>query len=801
MESQVVENKGLPGNGLTDSVSPEEGEPLRSNSKRGKNKQKKEQISMGAKQSDRELDEDSGDEDRDSRASRKSRLEVCARKCRLTPKRSLIYLLFCSFLIFFLLLILIILAALWPSSPSLTTCQTAQCHAYSAQILGSLNASAEPCQDFWEFGCGGWLQTNRLPDTRAYWDSKLENYLQVKGNVRTLLNTLPRSVIDQPHSVIGKMKRFYDSCMATEYIEPDGSKPLLRIINDLGGWHALRDFRKSEFEFPRVLRKLHADHLASPYFQVRVVPDPSVPSRNIIKISPGGLSLPDKKYYYELENKVAEAFQVHLKDMAQSLGASSLNAGLFAKELFNYEKRIADVTPPPESLRDPVETLQTVTVSELRGMSTNIFWDDLLKSMFPQGNINDHTQVLVASKEYLTDISSIISSTDPSTKNNYLMWHLTKKYLPYMSREYAEAYDIFLREISGRRKPIPRWEFCIDETIHFFSHAVDFLLSENCKDRSEKVEKVTDMFESMQRSLTNRINDATTKFDESIRNLLLDKLRLMTVHVGTPFTNQTLIKDFYGGLNLHKKEWFTNVRIAIEFERSLEKRTLTNTQRDAPILHLLAQHPNNIQFLPTSNLVVVPELILQQPVLQLGSSHLPLLLGSVGVEIGEAIAQAFGIEQGLYGSGGNLMSDKDSKVQIIRDMIDQKRTCLVSFFVNIRLDDTDYIERTSLDTTMHLAGIQIALDALLNHDLGTIFLGLPALENFPPNALFFLSYIQSQCSVQSLLYHDLEHYSFTTLSHDHRTKGVLRQLVGFTDAMECPSSSELYADFSCGVVI
>ncbi|ODM93644.1 Endothelin-converting enzyme 1 [Orchesella cincta] len=637
------------------------------------------------------------------------------------------------------------------------------------QILGSLNASAEPCQDIWEFGCGGWLQNNPIPDSRAYWDSKLEHHLQVKGKVRTLLNTLPRTVIDEPNSVVGKMKRFYDSCMATEYIEPEGSKPLLRIISVMGGWQVLRTFQKNEFDFPR--------------------------------ISPAGLSLPDKKYYFDEENKVAEAFQDHLKDVAQSLGANSVNAQQFAKELINYERRIAEVTPSPESLRDPVESFQKVTVSELRGMSSTIFWNDLLKSMFPGENINDNTEILILSKQYLTDISGIISSTDSGIKNNYLMWHLTKKYLPYLSREYSEAYDIFLRQISGRRQSRPRWEFCMDETLHYFTHAADFLLKENCQDRSERVDKVNDMFESMRHSLVDRINEATTKFDESLRNRLLDKLRLMTAQVGTTFTNQTDLKNYYLGLDLHKNEWFTNVVNAIEFERTLERKTLISTERDAPIRHLLAQQPINVQFLPTSNLIVIPELILQQPVLQLGSSHLPLLLGSVGVEIGEAIAQAFGIEQGLYGPDGKLMSDKDAKVQIMRDLIDQRRTCLVSFFVNIRLDDADYIERTSLDSTMHLAGIQIALDALVNHDLGTIFLGLPALENLPPNALFFLSYVQSQCSVQTLHYHELEHYSFTTLSHDHRTKGILRQLVGFTEAMECPSSSDLYADFSCGTVI
>lgn len=287
----MVENKGLPGNGLTDSVAPEQ-EPLRrssnSSGKRGgngKGKPRKEKISLvigGGKIGGNE-GEISGDEE-DGRRERTDRLDVCARKCRLTPKRSLIYLLVSSLLIFLLLLILIILAVLWPSSPNQPTCQSAQCHMYSADILQSLNASAEPCQDVWEFACGGWLQNNPIPESRAYWDKDLQQEAVIKNKVRTLINTLPIHTLEEANSVMGKMKRFYDSCMGIEYIEADKGKPLERIIKKLGGWHVLRDFRHQDWDFSRVLKKLHGEFRVSPFFNIGVVPDPRVPSRNIIKV-------------------------------------------------------------------------------------------------------------------------------------------------------------------------------------------------------------------------------------------------------------------------------------------------------------------------------------------------------------------------------------------------------------------------------------------------------------------------------------------------------------------------------------
>lgn len=73
--------------------------------------------------------------------------------------------------------------------------------------------------------------------------------------------------------------------------------------------------------------------------------------------------------------------------------------------------------------------------------------------------------------------------------------------------------------------------------------------------------------------------------------------------------------------------------------------------------------------------------------------------------------------------------------------MESRRSCLSSFFVNIRLDDEQYVDRTSLDTTLHAAGIQIALEALRTLEFADSFQSLPGIDR-PPEALFFLAYGQ-----------------------------------------------------------
>lgn len=42
-------------------------------------------------------------------------------------------------------------------------CLTPGCIQLSAQIAAAINQSADPCQDFYQFSCGGWVKDNIIP--------------------------------------------------------------------------------------------------------------------------------------------------------------------------------------------------------------------------------------------------------------------------------------------------------------------------------------------------------------------------------------------------------------------------------------------------------------------------------------------------------------------------------------------------------------------------------------------------------------------------------------------------------------
>ena len=51
--------------------------------------------------------------------------------------------------------------------PSSDHCMTPGCVKAAAEILSNMNHSANPCEDFYQFACGGFIEKTVIPDDRT----------------------------------------------------------------------------------------------------------------------------------------------------------------------------------------------------------------------------------------------------------------------------------------------------------------------------------------------------------------------------------------------------------------------------------------------------------------------------------------------------------------------------------------------------------------------------------------------------------------------------------------------------------
>ena len=80
--------------------------------------------------------------------------------------------------------------------------------------------------------------------------------------------------------------------------------------------------------------------------------------------------------------------------------------------------------------------------------------------------------------------------------NNYLVWKLVQKFMPYLSKAFTEVVDLYRKHLTGAQKPAQRWEFCADTTQMFFGHLMDSLLfqSQVSKGRVKKNYKIWTLY-------------------------------------------------------------------------------------------------------------------------------------------------------------------------------------------------------------------------------------------------------------------------------------------------------------------
>ena len=276
-------------------------------------------------------------------------------------------------------------------------CTSPPCLEAAADILGSQNSSYDPCTNFWDYACGSWISQNPIPSTRSKWSTIDQMEFEATKTKARLIATTSHEP-SQINSIEWKVHSFYSSCMALEFIESDREKPVLKLINSMGGWEVLRSFNLYAFDSHRVIKRLHSDYGVNAFFKVDVVADVKFPGRNIIRISPGGLGMPHKSYYQRLPDDPAVlAYQVYLKDSAQLFGAASPEAHKFSIDMFNFEKRLAEITPDESFLNNPVKANNRMTVKDLHTASMNVPWLEILKAAYSDAQMSEETEILVVS--------------------------------------------------------------------------------------------------------------------------------------------------------------------------------------------------------------------------------------------------------------------------------------------------------------------------------------------------------------------------------------------------------------------
>ncbi|XP_042243002.1 endothelin-converting enzyme 2-like [Homarus americanus] len=605
---------------------------------------------------------------------------------------------------------------------------------------------------------------------------------------------------DDVNSVEWKLKTFYSSCMNVRSFMKTGLEVITREINTkLNGWTLMREtWDRRRWEFDEVLTRLHAEYGVTPFFQVTVVPNPRSHGHNIIKLLPSGFSMPHRSYYDRMpNNEVEQTYKQYIKDTVKLFEASGPDALEFAAHLYHYEGRIAEITPPETILRDPQASNNLISIGELSQIARSVPWLALLRQMFPNSKLDHRTDVLVVSREYFSDVSELISTTDRNLLNNYLVFSFVAAYIPYLSSENTRVLDLYRKDFTGLKEPMERWEFCIQSTAKFFKFGLGSMYERSpnrYRSRQKNSQVLHEIFDQIRYTLGSNLANSRW-YPLEIKAQLTSKLNNMSLAVGYPerLLNPSVINFYYEDYTIFIKDFFQNLQDSIRSAgRQMEMR-LIDPMPESDWMDVLST--DSITYIHEANKIVIPPHLLNPPLFH-RNYPMAMLYGSMGVQIAHEMLRAVDSVGLSWNSRGQLAERTvytNRSLDNLRGMAD----CIASATMDLAIEKDAVVDRTAPDTASEVDAVRQTYQAYLSlMKLQTQPLH-PSFESLNTTNIFFMAYAGSICSDVTLQQEDIERTCNPSLMNKPRLEAVLSQLPEFSQVFSCSQESRHFPHRLC----
>ena len=112
-------------------------------------------------------------------------------------------------------------------------CTSADYVQAAARLSNYMDSNVSPCEDFYQYSCGGWEKTHSIPSDQGHWDIFGE---LAQKNYNYFLNLLSEEPNQNDSDAIVKAKRIFTACNNSKQIVDDELEAIRYIINITGGW-------------------------------------------------------------------------------------------------------------------------------------------------------------------------------------------------------------------------------------------------------------------------------------------------------------------------------------------------------------------------------------------------------------------------------------------------------------------------------------------------------------------------------------------------------------------------------------
>ncbi|XP_056591248.1 endothelin-converting enzyme 1 isoform X1 [Triplophysa dalaica] len=670
------------------------------------------------------------------------------------------------------------------------TCLSEPCVSVASAVMSALDRSVDPCQDFYSFACGGWMKKNPLPEGKSRW-GPFSNLWE--HNMAVMKNLLENTSMKSLSKAEQKAQWYYESCMNETKIEAFGAKPLQDLINQTGGWGLTGPWEKDNFQ--EVLRTVSAIYRTSPFFTVFVSTDSKHSNSNIIQVDQSGLGLPSREYYLNktANEKYLSAYLNFLVDLGILLGGSKETSQKIMEEIVDFETALANITVPQEARREELNIYHKMQAKELYTLAPAVDWMPFLSAVFVPVVLNDSEPVVVYAKEYLQKVSELISNTNKSVLNNYMMMKVVRKMVSILDQRFQDAEQRFLEVMYGTKKSCtPRWKLCASDTDSALGFALGALFVRATFSEDSKA-FVEDMVSEIKWAFEDSLKTVGW-MDPETKKAAKEKADAIYNMIGYPkfIMNPKELDKVFNDFDVVSDLYFQNVMNYYNFSA----RVTADQLRKAPNRDQWSMTPPtvNAYYNPTKNEMVLPAGILQAPFYNHPWPK-AMNFGGIGVVIGHELTHAFDDQGREYDKDGNLRSWwQNSSV----DAFKHQTQCMVEQYSNYSINKEPLNGKHTLgENIADNGGLRAAYKAYVNWikkngEEAT----LPAL-GMTNHQLFFVGFAQVWCSVRTP---ESSHEGVITDPHSpprFRVIGTVSNSREFSEHFGCGADSPMNSKRKC----